>query len=128
MQTNYSRYLDSVVRNNTTCRGLCCLLPLEKLQSLRVKIKMSKKGNFFKRDLFSLAMCLETDQNHCITHLRQIIIMCSLDFIKSNLSDLYSPFLIVMWRSLLKAYNSEWSYRAICNWYLYQDLIFLMVE
>lgn len=128
MQINFDRHLDSLVRElNIICIGLCCLLLLEKLQSLKVKINMSKKVTSFKLMIY-FTMCLETNRSHYIAHLRQIIIICSLDFIVANLNDLYPIFLMVICSSLLGTYNSEWTYRAICNWSLYQDLIFLMVE
>lgn len=92
MKINIDRHLDSLVRKyNAICMGLYCLLLLEKPPSL--KVKMSEKVTSFK-----LMIVSSNKLKSLFAHLKQIIIIiCSLDFILSNLSDLYPTFLMVIW-------------------------------
>ena len=94
MKINVDRPLDSLVREyNAICMGLYCLLLLEKASKFRGK-------NEQKVTSFKLMTVSWNKLKSLFAHLKQIIIIiiiCSLDFILSNLSDLYPTFLMVIW-------------------------------
>lgn len=124
MKMNIDRHLDSLVREySAICMGLYCLLLLEKPPNL--KVKMSKKVTSFKLMIVSW-----NKLKSLFAHLKQI----------NNNNNVFLGFYLIksQWfisnlsngdmSSLLETYNSVWTYRATCNWSLYQDLLFLMVE